>query len=431
MFWWVNKSAVQGVSVLAPMEDVTDLALRKVFVDFGLMPHVFFTEFTNVEGIATGKLQVLHRITPDEITMGFPTIAQLWGSDERKFYNAVFLVLYLGFWGVDLNMGCPVKKVIKKGLGAGLIKPENHGKAYSLVNIAKQAVNDFWANEKLKKHWQSLVFSRLQNAISYLGDVYARVADFDLPEATKQSIAQNVLNKQEYLQKLYQNKALLKPTVSIKTRLSIIPGEDNNREVVQQQSRGNSRNNDGLPDPWLEKIFLWGADFITVHLRTAEEMSKVPAHYERIAYINSLAQKAQTPWVVNGDILSTKQGNDLIDKQNSIGFMIGRGIFKNPLIFTGYNAEHEFNCQNKFNNLNCKKDKLFLQQIFKKHKEYFDEIFTIANLQKLWKHALKSYTENTGISLTLDFKTRRDYKHIKSPQVLEKFKKMYKLRESR
>jgi len=444
----------QGFSVLAPMEDVTDLALRRVFVDFGLMPHVFFTEFTNVEGIATRKMQVLHRITPDEITMGFPTIAQLWGSDERKFYNAVFLVLYLGFWGVDLNMGCPVKKVIKKGLGAGLIKPENHGKAQSLVNIAKQAVNDFWANEKLRKHWQGLVFSRLKNAISYLDDVYTRVADFDLPEATKQSIAQNVLSKQEYLQKLYNNKALLKPTVSIKTRLSVVPDEDDVGGLAQQQSRGDSHNNDSLTDPWLEKIFSWGVDFITVHLQTTEEMSKVPAHYERIAYINSLAQRAQTPWVVNGDILSIQQGNDLIDKQNSVGFMVGRGIFRNPLIFTGYNPKHEFNCQglNETSFQDCIRTKRWLQTVYEGQQRLFKTLFERHSLVARWEKFIQDYNAQVNrmknereSQARKDFtngasylpepveiytKSRGKHEFIKSQQMLMKFRKMYKVKKA-
>jgi len=51
-----------------------------------------------------------------------PIVAQIWGSNPENFYKAAGLIKKLGFDGIDINMGCPDKNVIKKGAGSALIK---------------------------------------------------------------------------------------------------------------------------------------------------------------------------------------------------------------------------------------------------------------------------------------------------------------------
>lgn len=101
------------------MEDVTDTVFRQILAKCGA-PDVFFTEFTNVEGMCSrGKVKVGKRFVFTEAER--PIIAQIWGLDPAKFLKTAKMVKEMGFDGIDVNMGCPEKSVIKKGACAGLI----------------------------------------------------------------------------------------------------------------------------------------------------------------------------------------------------------------------------------------------------------------------------------------------------------------------
>ena len=78
-------------------------------------------------------------------------------------------------------------------------------------------------------------------------------------------------------------------------------------------------------------------EWITVHLRTRKEMSKVAAHYELIPEIIKLRAEIapETKLLINGDIKDLAQIRELHEKYPEIdGFMIGRGVFQNPYCFT-------------------------------------------------------------------------------------------------
>lgn len=105
---------------LAPMEDVTDAVFRQVVAKYG-KPDVLFTEFVSVDGLCSkGRVKLLPRLKFAKIEK--PIVAQIWGSDPEKFYESAKLISKMGFDGIDINMGCPDKKVVKKGAGGGLIK---------------------------------------------------------------------------------------------------------------------------------------------------------------------------------------------------------------------------------------------------------------------------------------------------------------------
>jgi nifR3 family TIM-barrel protein len=110
----------QPLFCLAPMEGATDAAFRQVVVDCG-KPDVMFTEFVNVSGMmSVGRRQVAQALQFEENEQ--PLIAQIWGLNPDHFYAATKEVVARGFAGVDINMGCPDKAVIKKGAGGALIK---------------------------------------------------------------------------------------------------------------------------------------------------------------------------------------------------------------------------------------------------------------------------------------------------------------------
>jgi len=115
-----NTLRQQGpLMILAPMEDVTDTVFRRIIADCG-RPDLFFTEFTNCEGAqSVGQAKVVHRLNFTELER--PIIAQVWGITPEDYYKTARLIHELGFDGIDINMGCPVKKVIKQGACSALI----------------------------------------------------------------------------------------------------------------------------------------------------------------------------------------------------------------------------------------------------------------------------------------------------------------------
>ncbi len=107
--------------ILAPMEAVTDVVFRHVVAKAG-RPDVFFTEFVSTDGYCSpkGKHSTAGRLafTDDE----HPMVAQIWGDKPEHFREMAHGLKELGFKGIDLNMGCPAKDVVKKGAGSGLIR---------------------------------------------------------------------------------------------------------------------------------------------------------------------------------------------------------------------------------------------------------------------------------------------------------------------
>ena len=120
--------------VLAPMEAVTDIVFRHV-VAKAAAPDVYFTEFVNAASFCSpkGEHSTRGRLTfsADEQ----PMVAQIWGTNPEHFSQMSQGLAEKGFAGIDINMGCPVKDVIKTGGGSGLI--ENPTLAAELIAAAK------------------------------------------------------------------------------------------------------------------------------------------------------------------------------------------------------------------------------------------------------------------------------------------------------
>lgn len=137
-FWHDLKSNLDHpIFSLAPMEDVTDTVFRRVITKCG-RPDVFFTEFTNCDGIqSVGQAKVIERLRYKKIEK--PIVAQVWGKTVENYYETAKLVVELGFDGIDINMGCPVKNVVKNGSCSALIK--NKQLAKEIIEATKAGVN--------------------------------------------------------------------------------------------------------------------------------------------------------------------------------------------------------------------------------------------------------------------------------------------------
>ena len=153
-FW--NKLK-KPIMVLAPMADVTDAAFRFIIAKYSRYggtdikygkftrasfseenlggPDVFWTEFVSADGLChpTGREKLLIDLFYSQAER--PIVAQLFTSNPAKMKEAAALVEKLGFDGLDINMGCPDKKVEKQCAGAALMK--NPKLARELIRAAK------------------------------------------------------------------------------------------------------------------------------------------------------------------------------------------------------------------------------------------------------------------------------------------------------
>ncbi|MFH1402600.1 MAG: tRNA-dihydrouridine synthase [Patescibacteria group bacterium] len=119
-FWEKLSEKKKPFFCLAPMADVTDSAFRQIITRCG-KPDVFFTEFVSCDGLCSvGQEKLLKDLEFAEIER--PLVVQLFGARPENFYKSAQLVAKLGFDGIDINMGCPQKNILKQGAGADLIQ---------------------------------------------------------------------------------------------------------------------------------------------------------------------------------------------------------------------------------------------------------------------------------------------------------------------
>src|ERR1700691_5865971 len=116
----IGNVNIAPATVLAPMAGVTDTVFRRFIRNLGGCG-LIMTEFTSADGVLRKKDQKAKRYLhfyEDE----HPISAQLFGSDPLVMAEAARIVEGLGFDLVDLNLGCPAKKVVKCNGGSGLLR---------------------------------------------------------------------------------------------------------------------------------------------------------------------------------------------------------------------------------------------------------------------------------------------------------------------
>jgi len=131
----IGKVPITPATVLAPMAGVTDTVFRRFIRNLGGCG-LIMTEFTSADGVLRKKDQKAKRYLhfyEDE----HPISAQLFGSDPQVMAEAAKMVEGLGFDIVDLNLGCPAKKVVKCNGGSGLLRDlPAIGKIFEAVRAA-------------------------------------------------------------------------------------------------------------------------------------------------------------------------------------------------------------------------------------------------------------------------------------------------------
>ncbi len=114
----IRDLVIHPATLLAPMAGVTDTVFRRVIRGLGGCG-LIMTEFTSAEGVTRNTARTLRYLYFDEDER--PIAAQLFGANPEAMASAAALTEELGFDLVDVNLGCPVKKVVKCG-GSGLLR---------------------------------------------------------------------------------------------------------------------------------------------------------------------------------------------------------------------------------------------------------------------------------------------------------------------
>ena len=130
-FW---KNLKKPILVLAPLANVTDAVFRAHIIKYS-KPDVLWTEFVSADGLChpKGRAAIIRDLKFSEAER--PIVAQLFTAHPEHMKEAAKLCAELGFDGIDINMGCPDKNVMKQGAGAACMKDPLLAKA--LIEAAR------------------------------------------------------------------------------------------------------------------------------------------------------------------------------------------------------------------------------------------------------------------------------------------------------
>lgn len=133
--FWKNLAAKGPISALAPMDGYTDSPYRQIVKK--IAPEtVVFSEFYSADGLCHSK--DLQEKALKHVPAEYPLIIQIFGKDPEKFAEAARIIESYGITGIDINMGCPAKKVVKSGHGSSLMI--NRDTAFEIVEKMSKAV---------------------------------------------------------------------------------------------------------------------------------------------------------------------------------------------------------------------------------------------------------------------------------------------------
>ena len=139
--------------LLAPMEDVTDPAFRLMCKNFGA--DMVYTEFVSSDALirSVSKTEQKLKISDEER----PVAIQIYGKDTDTMVEAARIVEQAHPDILDINFGCPVKRVAGKGAGAGMLQniPKMLEITRSVVDAVKRPVSVGMPVTRLSWTWQS------------------------------------------------------------------------------------------------------------------------------------------------------------------------------------------------------------------------------------------------------------------------------------
>jgi tRNA-dihydrouridine synthase B len=133
--FWKQLAEKWPIVALAPMDGYCDSPYRQIVKK--IAPEVVvFSEFYSADGLVHSKDLQKKALTHDPSE--YPLIIQIFGKDPEMFREAAKIIEGYGITGIDINMGCPAKKVVKSGHGSSLMI--NRDTAFRIVEEMSKAV---------------------------------------------------------------------------------------------------------------------------------------------------------------------------------------------------------------------------------------------------------------------------------------------------
>lgn len=149
---------------LAPMEDVTDIGFRRLCKRFGAA--MVYTEFVSAEALVRDIKTTVRKLTISDEER--PVGIQIYGRDIDAMVEAAKIVEQAGPDLIDLNFGCPVKKVAGKGAGAGML--QNIPKMLEITRRVVDAVQlPVTAKTRLGWNHEQLIITELAEQLQDCG----------------------------------------------------------------------------------------------------------------------------------------------------------------------------------------------------------------------------------------------------------------------
>ncbi len=183
--FWKELAAKGPISSLAPMDGYGDSPYRQIVKK--IAPEtVVFSEFYSADGLCHSK--DLQEKALRHANSEYPLIIQIFGKDPARFAEAAKIIESYGITGIDINMGCPAKKVVKSGHGSSLMI--NRDTAFKIVEEMAKAVKIpisvktrlWWENHDLLVEFVKWLENAGANLISVHGRTYKQAftgkADF-------------------------------------------------------------------------------------------------------------------------------------------------------------------------------------------------------------------------------------------------------------
>lgn len=181
---------------LAPMAGITDYPFRKLVASKGVCN--LYSEMVAVNAI-NRKNPKTYRIA-DVSSEPYPVIVQLVGNDPNLFSEAAKLIADLGAYSIDINMGCPVKKIVGNNSGSALMK--DLSLASKIIEKTVEATN-LKVSVKFRKGWDNnsinaVEFAKMceNSGASYVtvhgrtrAQSYSGIADWNIIAQVKEAVS--------------------------------------------------------------------------------------------------------------------------------------------------------------------------------------------------------------------------------------------------
>lgn len=133
--FWKQLASDGPISALAPMDGYTDSPYRQIVKKIAPKT-IVFSEFYSADGLVHSKALQKRALTHDASEQ--PLIIQIFGKDPHMFVEAAKIIESYGIAGIDVNMGCPARKVVKSWHGSSLMI--NRDTAFEIVQSMSTAV---------------------------------------------------------------------------------------------------------------------------------------------------------------------------------------------------------------------------------------------------------------------------------------------------